>query len=322
MTLGDLVLDVVVRPSLPPVAGSDVPGTLRFRPGGSAANAAREAVRLGAAASLIAAVGDDAWGRRLAAALRAEGVRPRLVTVAGTTARLAVLVGPDGERTFVTERGVADALAAAAIRPAWLAGAGALLVSAYACFAPGPAAAAARAALVARAAGAIVSVDAASAAPIRTLGAALVRERIAALAPDLLLANEAEAAALDDDRPADGRDERLLELAPLVVRKRGPAGCVVVRRDGHGRPAAVDVPTHPLDAADTTGAGDAFAAGFLVALLRADADRARDRRPAVTGSAAVLRRAALAGHAAATDLLVRPRTDLDLATGRRAPRLG
>ena len=120
---------------------------------------------------------------------------------------------------------------------------------------------------LAHAAGGLVSVDAASAAPIRLAGAALVRDRIGALAPDVLLATEEEADALDGDDRCPGRDERLLALAPLLVVKRGPLGCRVIRRDDRGRTVVLDVPTRRLPVRDTTGAGDAFAAGFLLALI-------------------------------------------------------
>ncbi|TMD32707.1 MAG: hypothetical protein E6I94_01000, partial [Chloroflexi bacterium] len=60
VVLGDLMLDVVVAPERPTVAGTDVPGTVRLRPGGSAANVARGLARLGVRVQLVTAVGRDA----------------------------------------------------------------------------------------------------------------------------------------------------------------------------------------------------------------------------------------------------------------------
>ena len=63
VALGDLLLDVVVTPTRPIEHGTDVPGTLAFRRGGSAANTSAAFVRAGGRASLITCLGDDFWAR-------------------------------------------------------------------------------------------------------------------------------------------------------------------------------------------------------------------------------------------------------------------
>jgi len=92
---------------------------------------------------------------------------------------------------------------------------------------------------------------------------------------------------------------RLLDAAPLVVVKRGAGGATILAR-GAPAPLRFDVATAPLVPTDTTGAGDAFDAGFLAAFLGAGPDlRARP---------ATLRRAVLAGHrSAARQLTATPR---------------
>jgi sugar/nucleoside kinase (ribokinase family) len=321
VALGDLLLDVAVMPARPPEVGTDVPGTLRFRAGGSAANVARAFAGLGGEASFVGSVGDDGWGRRLVGVLRAEGVRARVVRVPGVaTARLLALVDRSGERTFVTERGAADRLAVADVQGAWLRGAAVLHVSAYSLFVEPAASAALHAADLAHAAGALVSVDLASRAPLLAYGRAASWERIASLRPDVLFANRGEAVAL----AGPGRERaarRLAELAPLVVIKDGAVGCAVVWRDPAGGVADLEVAASPIDVADSTGAGDAFAAGFLLALVRAAGGGTSGGAAAPAGvpgaagarwSPTVLRRAALAGHRSAAELLRRPRPDLGL----------
>jgi len=327
VTLGDLLLDVVVRPSRPPERATDVPGSIEFRVGGAAANTARCVARLGGRSALICAIGRDGWGRRLLEAVAAEGVVVRAVSARAATGRLVAIVDPGGERSFITQRGAADDIAAADIRPAWLRGAGALHVSAYVLFSEPGGGGADRAAELAHLAGAMVSVDLSSHGPMRSLGREAVWARVAAIAPEVIFGNREEAATLSGGR-GWRRAEALLELAPIVVVKMGAEGCRVLWRDA-GAVARLDVATSPMLVADTTGAGDAFAAGFLLALLREGPSHANgpsDKGPsrAVSGADACgtapgtargpveLRRAAMAGHRAAADVLRRPRVRLDL----------
>src|SRR3989304_8911712 len=111
--LGALAVDVVLRPDAPLALGTDVPGRVEFRAGGSAANAARWAARLGARATFIGAVGRDAWARSLAASLRADRVTARLARAPGPGARIGVVGAPGGGRRFVVARGAAGPPAAA-----------------------------------------------------------------------------------------------------------------------------------------------------------------------------------------------------------------
>ena len=98
------MLDVVVRAQAGIESGTDVPGTVRFRLGGSAANTARAFAGLGGAAAFVGTRGQDELGRRLVAALRASGVTVHAVARRGVTPRLAAIVEPSGQRSFVTDR--------------------------------------------------------------------------------------------------------------------------------------------------------------------------------------------------------------------------
>lgn len=298
VVLGDLVVDVVLAPAGPLVPGSDVPGRVAFRQGGSAATTARWLARGGAAVALVGAVGRDGAGRALVELIRADGVTPRIVRVAGArTGRIGVLVGAGGERSFVQDRGAALRLAPADLRPAWFAGADLLHLPAYSVLEGSLGEAGRRAALLARAAGALVSLDLASVAPLLALGRRRALGIVAEVAPDLLLAAGGEARALA------ATDERLLGLAPAVVLKRGAKGATLLFRDG-GRAARLEVATKAVATADTTGAGDAFDAGFLLAWLAA--------RRAGAAPAGALRRGALAGHRLAARHLAAPRVELSI----------
>lgn len=304
VALGDLLLDVVVTPERPVELGTDVPGSLTFRRGGSAANTAATFAQLGADAALITSLGDDFWASRLLASLRADGVRVHALRRAGSSGRVAALIGERGERSFVTERGVADALELDRIDAAWLRGADILHVPAYSLLAEPIGAAALGAAELARSSGALISSDLSSTGPLRTFGVRRSRARIAALRPDVLFANRDEAATLllrSGRRAWPG----LLAHAPLAVVKDGVWGCRVLwGEDGAIR--QLDVAAMRVGKrVDTTGAGDAFAAGFLLSLIRSGGRDAMHLDLA-------LRRAAVAGHRAAGEALRRGRPLLEL----------
>jgi len=300
VVLGDLVLDVVLAPERSMVVATDVAGRVALRQGGSAANTARWLARLGARVALVSAVGRDPVGRALVAAVRADGVAARVVRIPGVrTGRIGVAVAPDGERSFVADRGAADLLRPADLRPEWFTGIELLHLPAYSLLGSPLGDAGRRACELAHGTGALVTVDLASVKPLLAGGRPRALEIVAAAAPDLLFATEAEARALAGDRGP----ERLLRLAPVLILKRGSAGATIIAEDG-GVARRSDVATRALDAVDTTGAGDAFDAGFIVGWLAAR----RDGAAAPVG----LRRATIAGHRAAARHLAAPREELRL----------
>lgn len=301
MALGDLTLDIVIGRHAALAGGTDVGGAISLRAGGSAANTARAFAALGGRATFVGAVGDDAIGRRLAAMLRSERVTARLARVRRPTARLAVLLGAGGERSFIADRGAADGLRPAHLRATWFSRADWLHLPAYSLLGEPLRSAALAAIGHARRSGGLISLDLASRRPLLAGGRGEARALVGTVAPDLLLANADEARALV------GADSgRLLELAPLVVVKQGARGCSVMWRAPapHSRSSRLAVPTRRLATTDTTGAGDAFDAGFLHALIESGAAR--------SPNAAGLRRAAGAGHRAAVAWLRRPRPELVL----------
>lgn len=296
LTIGDLTLDIVVRQSSRIESGTDVPAQISFRAGGSAANAARAFARLGGEATFVGAVGDDRLGSLLGAALRSEGVRLALTTTKGRTARLAVSLAANGERSFLTDRGTADSLRWQPSFPALLKATDALHLPAYSLLKAPLSATSLRAARVARSRGALVSVDLASRRPLLAGGSVAAKATIAAVRCDILFANRDEAAALVGPRNM----AQLLELAPIVVVKAGAEGCRVLWRD-----VDMDIAARPLRATDTTGAGDGFDAGFLYSLISTGRALADLRR-------LDLRHAAYDGGKAAAAFIRGPRKELAL----------
>ena len=259
IVLGDLVLDVVVAPSRPLESGTDVPGRVSLRQGGSAANTARWLARLGARTTLITAIGRDAAGRALVSAIEADRLTIRVSRLPGArTGRIGVVVGQGGERSFVADRGAADMLRVGDLQTGWFVGVDLLHLPAYSLIAAlGPAAR--RAVELTRAAGGLVSLDLSSVGPLLEGGRRAAVAMVAETAPDVLFATSTEAEALLGLHVADA----LLDLAPIAVVKRGSKGATVFARESDAR-LRFEVATERLLVTDTTGAGDAFA-GALAA---------------------------------------------------------
>jgi ribokinase len=247
-TLGDLLLDVIVRLEEPLAPGDDVRAQTRTGAGGQAANVAAWAASLGADARCIAKRGDDAAGTLVAAELAARGVELAGPVGAGATGVVVSLVGADGDRSMASDRGVAPTFAPDELAAAWLA-CDVLHISGYALLREPIDATAQLAARLARERGARVTVDVAAWTEIRAYGPVRFRELLDSLAPDVLFATEAEWEMLGG----------AYLTAPVGVIKRGPRGCTVVTED-----ARLDLAPVDADVVDTTGAGDALAAGFLV----------------------------------------------------------
>ncbi|WP_353809194.1 carbohydrate kinase family protein [Agromyces sp. SYSU T00194] len=287
---GDLVEDVVVWADEPTRHATDTAARITRTRGGSAANVAAFAAGAGRQSRFIGCVGADAAGDGLARELSAAGVDVRLQR-AGATGTVVLIVDADGERTMYPDRGAA-ALLSAPVEPTWLDGAAWLHLPAY-----GLEREPARSAVVALAdaahgAGVPVSVDASSTGLVAALGADAFRAHVGRVAPDVVFANADEADLLGIARPdaratGAGPAGAARALAPLVVVKRGPGPAEIHRP---GRPV-VRVPAESVDdVRDATGAGDAFAAGYVVATLDGADPRA----------------ACVAGHALAASVLRSP----------------
>lgn len=290
IVLGDLNVDIVVAASGPLRVGSDVDADIVMRHGGSAANMAAWLAHEEVSVTFVGSVGNDSLGRDAVAALQRDGVDTHVhVAEVVPTGTCVVLVDPSGERTMLPDPGANRVLPVADLPLDQIAEAEVLLVSGYALLRPGPRAAACAAVAHAHAHGVRVLVDAASSGPIRDTGASRFLDWIG---PAWIVANEPEVTALASDLPgADVEDAltaaRLLsEPDRTIVVKRGSHGAALVRAGT----VVAEVPAAPAEVLDSTGAGDAFAAG-LVAALVSGADEADALRRGVTlGALAVSRR--------------------------------
>jgi len=260
VVVGDVATDVVAVLSGEPAPGSDRPAAIRSRGGGAGANVAAHLARLGVPVSLVGCIGDDAPGAGLAAELSAAGVELLLRAVPGAaTGTIVSLVEPGGQRSMLADRGANLDLRPDDV-PAPEPG-GHLHLSGYTLLDDGPRAAGLAALGAAAAAGCTVSLDPASTGPLARYG--VDRWLADTTAATVLLPNADEARLLTGCADVIAAARELAGRHRVVAVSLGAEGAlwssggVVVHR-----------PAHPTDVVDTTGAGDAFAAGLVSAWLR------------------------------------------------------
>ena len=237
------MLDVVVRTS--GSSGPDREGSAETRvgAGGQAANVAVWAASLGAEPRFVGKRGSDAASELAAREVVSRGVELFGPVEDGRNGVVVSLVTADGSRTMLTDRGVAPFLRAEELDVRWFAGCEWLHLSGYSLLRRPIEEAAAKAAGAIQAQGGKISIDLASASGISEYGPDKLLNRLGLLRPDLVFANEGELAAIGGEVPA------------RLVLKRGADGFTA---DGS------DYPALDADVVDTTGAGDALAAGYLV----------------------------------------------------------
>lgn len=294
VVVGDIVTDMVALHGSPVTPGSDAAAEIVLRPGGSGANTAAWAARLGAEVRLLSRLGYDSSEWHLGELVR-SGVRPHVaVDTDEPTAVVIAMVDKSGERTMLTHRGAGGLISEADWDPLVLDGAGLLHLSGYVLFAPRGLELARRAMGDAAAAGVPISVDPSSTGPLREFG---VERFLGETAPaDLIVPNLDEALLLTGAATAERAAVALSETYGTAVVKMGADGALAAV-DGSVVATAAGL---TAEVVDSTGAGDAFAAGFLTAALQG------------AGEAAALEAGCRAGAECVAQVGGRPRYGLDL----------
>ncbi len=237
--LGDAHLDVIVRLDGPVAVDTDTPARTQVGVGGQAANVAAWVSALGGQARLIAARGSDLAASLVTQELERRGIELTGPVLDGPTGVVVSLSERGTSRSMLTDRGVGPRLSADTLDPGWLAGCDLLHLPAYSLASePVSGAALAAAALAPR-----LSVDLSSTALLHEYGAEGFRGLLARLRPEVVFGTEDEVALIG----------------------QLPGSAMVVKLGAHGVRACGRLHrARPVRAVDPTGAGDAFAAGYLV----------------------------------------------------------
>ncbi len=264
VVLGDVMTDIVVRLAAPIAVGSDTPSVIETHAGGSAANQAAWLAAADLDVHLIGCVGDDAFGQMHRAAFERCGVTAHLaLDPRRPTGMVVSLVDPaTGERSMLTDRGANAALSEHPL-PANLFHAGDCFhLSGYALISEDTRPVALAALALAHERQMRVSVDPASAAPLAAMGPQRFLEWTRGA--DLCFPNLDEACLLTGEREPEAAARALSRFYGEVVLKLGVQGALWASGDA----PLLQLPCEPVVTADSTGAGDAFCAGFLSRWLR------------------------------------------------------
>ncbi len=229
--------------------------------GGSAANTIVGVASFGGRAAFVGKVKNDELGRAFTHDIRAArvGFDTKPASDGPSTARCYIMVTPDGERTMNTYLGAAQDLHPKDIDEAAIAASAVVYLEGYLWDPPHAKEAFVKAADIAHKYGRRVALtlsDAFCVDRYRSEFLNLIRKGTV----DILFANERELHSLYETSDFDTAVKLLRADARLAVVTRSEKGCVVVARD-----AVEAVQAMPIEkVVDVTGAGDLFAAGFLV----------------------------------------------------------
>ncbi len=281
LVVGDLLYDMLAKSDGEITFGTDTFVSIRVSAGGSGANAAAWLAHTGIETRFVGRVGDDVFGGFLEGEMERVGVRSYLARDPSlATGKVFVLVDGAGERTMITDRGAGEALGPEDL-PEDLFAAGHLHLSGYTLSGGSRRETALKALRLARRAGMTVSVDPSSVPLLGSIGPDRFLEWTHGA--DLLFPNLTEGGTLTGEKDPDRILEKLLPHYSAIVLKLGPDGAVYADEGGN----LLREPSAAVDVEDTTGAGDAFSAGFLAAWLGGESPGEALRGGAALAAAAV-----------------------------------
>jgi len=256
--IGDLCVDIFMQVAAYPAAGGDgTVQTMQQHAGGSAANTAMMLAKLGGEPTLLTHTGSDVWAQKLLPILAATGVRvDKIVQDSSDQTGLTFLVvSSDAERTMFTYRGANRNLHPDEILTDMFETMDYLHISSYACLVPPQADAVLKAVELANQHHIKISLD------IGVEPASQARDIIWRLLPKLSLIMLGEPEALVITQAASLPDAISALSATgvqIIALKLGKDGCRLISKHKD-----VSLAGFPIDAVDTTGAGDAFSAGMI-----------------------------------------------------------
>jgi len=256
LCIGDIMLDVTAIIGREIAQGVETRAKITTQGGGAAANVASWLAANGTPSFLVARVGDDAAGHTLLEELNSFGVQHSNPVIPGkSTGVVMVLVDPLGERTMFPDSGANSGLSPADLPD--LEGFDALYLSGYPLVNPQSLPGVLEIIEIARAKGIRIIFDPSTVGVLLEVGVAKVREWLGKM--DAIILNEEEAQFITGfSNPIEAAAD-LLTFAPAVVIKRGGNGALGQYRGG----PLIQVSASPTTVVNTTGAGDAFAAGFI-----------------------------------------------------------
>ena len=256
LCIGDVMLDVVVRINTEVNYGSDTPAKISTHGGGAAANVASWLAFSNHEVQLVSRVGDDPAGTAVMAELDKLGVQHGNIVIQGAqTGVVAVLVDKTGERTMFPESGANSGLNLSDL-PA-LENVSAVYLSGYPLLNPASTTGVVAMVNAITSANIPIIFDPASVGTMNHVGLASVKNILPRM--DIVILNEEEAFYLTGRSDIQLALKELNELVPIVVIKRGSQGAIAIKRDLD----SLEVSAKSANVIDTTGAGDAFAAGFI-----------------------------------------------------------
>lgn len=266
VSLGDLAWDVLAKPDTMLLPGGDTTGRMELSGGGSAANLAVWARRVGFPTTFVGKIGKDRFGELAVRELEAENVKPEVIsTTEHLTGVILALIDRRGQRAMLTGQGADWELLPEELPVGTIQEAQHLHLTAWSLFRNPPRAAALEAARLAKAANATLSLDPGSFQMIQQMGRENFLQIVDGIPFDVIFPNDDEARAMSGKRQHEKALEWLRERYPhaLVVLKMDEEGALI---EGPDTPR-LHVPATQDKLVDATGAGDAFGGAFLAGWL-------------------------------------------------------